>query len=252
MTIYVITHKAINSDYPINYQKMLVGAFNKKHGDNTYVYDDQGDNISWKNPNYCELTGLYSIWKNSQDDIVGLVHYRRFFTKNRFSVSTKYFYDNKTIEKIFKCKDIIVGERVYSNTQNIKCDYSTFHYAKDWDTLKEVIRKYYPSYYSDFLMIEEQNWFYPYNMLIGQKQLVDDYCEWLFNILSLVETSVDLNDYSKQQARIFGFMSERLLALWIIHNNINAFEAPVIQLDSRFRYRVRRGLEKLLKRRVKL
>lgn len=45
-----------------------------------FTGDNTGDNISAKNPHYCELTALYWAWKNLQADYTGLVHYRRYFT----------------------------------------------------------------------------------------------------------------------------------------------------------------------------
>ena len=33
-----------------------------------------GDHISSKNPNYCELTGLYWAWKNLDCEYIGLCH----------------------------------------------------------------------------------------------------------------------------------------------------------------------------------
>ena len=33
-----------------------------------YIGDDTGDNISERNPYFCELTGLYWAWKNLDDD----------------------------------------------------------------------------------------------------------------------------------------------------------------------------------------
>ena len=46
-----------------------------------YTPDNTGDNISEKNPYYCELTGLYWAWKNLPADVLGLVHYRRYMGK---------------------------------------------------------------------------------------------------------------------------------------------------------------------------
>ena len=36
-----------------------------------YQPDNTGDNISAKNPSYCELTGLYWAWKNLDCDYLG-------------------------------------------------------------------------------------------------------------------------------------------------------------------------------------
>ena len=61
------------------YLSVHVGAAGKK--DIGYTPDNTGENISTKNPNFCELTGLYWAWKNLDADYLGLVHYRRYFTR---------------------------------------------------------------------------------------------------------------------------------------------------------------------------
>ena len=44
-----------------------------------YIGDDTGENISERNGNFCELTGLYWAAKNLDSDYIGIVHYRRYF-----------------------------------------------------------------------------------------------------------------------------------------------------------------------------
>lgn len=250
--LYVITHKPIELAVPTEYKKMLVGAYKYQSNDKSYIYDNEGtDNISCKNSNYCELTGLYWIWKNDPNDVKGLVHYRRFFTKNRFTNSINFFLSEDEVNKILKNNNIIVGEKYYMDLPTVKDDYLLNHKEKDWEKLKDIIRRLYPEYLDTFEQVEKANWFYPYNMMIATKGVFNAYCEWLFTILFELEKEIDLTGYDVQQARIFGFMSERLLSVWILANKLKCYEAPVVQLDCRFRYRIRRKLERIFERKVK-
>lgn len=81
--IYIATHKKFNVPNLNGYCALQVGAEGKeKYG---YLRDNIGNHISGKNANYCELTGLYWIWKNTDDSYKGLVHYRRYFGRNNLS-----------------------------------------------------------------------------------------------------------------------------------------------------------------------
>ena len=57
--------------------------------------------------------------------------------------------------------------------------------------------------------------FHPYNMMVMRWADFDAYCKWLFGLLFEVEQKVDISHYSTYQQRIFGFMAERLLNVWL-------------------------------------
>ena len=87
MSVYVITHKYLKDKPKLSnfYKWLYVGAYKNNNKEKGYLYDDVQDNISHKNSNFCELTGIYWIAHNCQDDIKGIVHYRRFFTHSVWS-----------------------------------------------------------------------------------------------------------------------------------------------------------------------
>ena len=66
-----------------------------------------------------------------------------------------------------------------------------------------------------------------FNMFVMRRDLFDQYCEWMFSILEEIENRVDISGYDAYEARIYGFVSEILLDVWIEANKINYKEQNV-------------------------
>ena len=99
MKIYIISGNKKPLINEKDYELLQVGADINKDINISEIKDNTGDNISKKNRNYCELTGLYWIWKNSKEKIIGLVHYRRFFYKKVFFKKEEVI-SNKDVNEI--------------------------------------------------------------------------------------------------------------------------------------------------------
>lgn len=229
---YIIAHKNFKVPNIEGYIPIQVGAEGKQ--DLGFIKDNSGDNISAKNPNYCELTGMYWIWKNDKDsDIIGISHYRRYFKLNRKIINSK------EIENILQNYDIIVAKKeIYKeNVFKQYCNNSGF--AKDLELVKRIIKEKYSTEYEDaFNKIMSCNKISQYNMMITSREIYNKYCEWLFGILFEVEKNVDLTNYNDYQKRIYGFLAERLLNVWILANsNLKVKEFPVINTESSFKER---------------
>lgn len=211
-----------------------------------YQPDNEGDNISVKNPHFCELTCHYWAWKNlKQVDIVGLNHYRRYFDFQRkwpqFSadkhfISTDSFLSQEylfpDLERLLQKYDIILPIARHwrvSNTQQ----YADYHIAKDWEMLRQIIRERSPQYIPAFeKTMDHSNKSVGYNMFITHWKHFDAYSEWLFDILFEVERRVPPID-DPVQSRIYGYMSERLINVFCKHHHLRIKHVPLIMpLDN--------------------
>ena len=86
--IYIVTHKdAKLAALPEGYEIIHAGhaLAQKNFG---YLGDDSGDNISRLNPYLNEITALYWLWKHTAHNLIGFVHYRRFFTVDGENILT--------------------------------------------------------------------------------------------------------------------------------------------------------------------
>ena len=78
-----------------------------------------------------------------------------------------------------------------------------------------------------------------------KKKLFDSYCEWLFDILFEMEKYVDLTHLDEYQKRLYGFLSERLLNVWVKHNKLKAKHLNIINIEMGFWQRIQ-----LIRRRI--
>lgn len=222
--IFIASHKKFINRTVGPYIPLYVGKSNKN--DLEYLGDDTGDNISSKNPNYCELTGLYWIWKNVDAEYVGLCHYRRYF------VSKIGFYLKKNrILKSLNGSDIILPNK-YKTKDNIKQNYKKAHNLNDLELARAIIEKKYPDYLKSFDKVMDSNTGYYHNMFICKKELMNEYCEWIFTILFELEDMIDISNYDSYQQRVFGFLSERLMNVWLDHKNLNIKEFLIRDLGT--------------------
>lgn len=239
--IYIITHKNFYENYDKSvYCPLLVGA-NKNSCDTAVYSDNTGDNISEKNSSFCELTGLYWIWKNGLQDITGLCHYRRYFTQNRYVFCNYFMLNGKDIKKYLMTNDIILPERNHHEYFGLTAyeNYKQLHNIEDWITTKNIIEEHFPEYVNDVSWFEKEKIGYCYNMMICRKEIMDKYCEWLFTILFEVEKRIDISHYDSYNKRVYGFLSERLINVWVHHQNLRVKEVPVFMTDLKFSTRVK-------------
>lgn len=192
-----------------------------------YLTDDDGCNISQKNENYCELTGMYWIWKNCPGDIVGLCHYRRFLAQNGHILT------QNEIETILQQYDLILPDSSMSRYKNAYAHYCDKHQERDLLCCLEVIREHCPEYENAFRWTISSNLISMGNILIAHRKTFHAYCEWLFDILFEVEKRIDIQGYDAYQRRVFGFLSERLLRAWLVmQKGLRVREEAVLYLEN--------------------
>ena len=236
VTIFTMTHKKFKEPEDSIYMPLHVGR--ARGEDLGYLGDHTGNNISAKNCYYGELTGVYWVWKNVRTtDYVGICHYRRYFCTEEGRI-----FNEKDYLSILKDYDIIVSKKLklnFSYFDGYECNYNIF----DLITTGEVIRKKYPEYYANFERLVHENGTYFGNMMVCNKKLYDEYSAWLFSIFDEVEKRIDASTYDDYHKRVYGFISEFLLMVWVETKGLKAYECKVGMTTEK--YETRQMKEKL-------
>lgn len=224
--IYTMTHKKFDVPQDSMYVPLQVGSAGKeKLG---YLCDNTGDHISDLNCYYSELTGVYWIWKNdTRSDIVGVCHYRRYLLNER-----EVMFREAEIEKLLSEYDLLTS-RLLTLDFSYHYGFSDNHNVRDLDVTGEVILEKYPEYYDTFHNLVHENHTYFGNICVMKKELFDRYCAWLFDIFFEVQKRINVESYDSYHKRVFGFISEFLLYVWVTKNRLNAYECKVGMIDEK-------------------
>ncbi len=204
------------------------------------IGDDTGDNISDKNPTFCELTAQYWVWKNRRSDYVGFFHYRRhvsfsnkFIKENKWGLTPfpyicddylrKIEFNDDAINKATFDADIITVKQWDVRNAGSLNNYdhymrsSPFLHIEDYENAIQIMTRIFPDYKVDADEYNSSKFGYYTNIFIMKWEIFDDYCNFLFKILFELESMTDISGYNVQEKRIFGYISEWLFGIYITH-----------------------------------
>lgn len=240
--IFVTTHKNVSTFNSAIMQPVQVGLHNGSYRFPWAFHDDEGENISNRNPRYCELTTQYWAWKNIDADYYGFCHYRRYFDfsetvheENAFgeimddyiSVKTakEYGLDDDNIARVVRQYDVITTpfgdlDEIINKYGSPRALWEAAPLLHDDDLKRcyQILCNMYPDYKKDAQDFFNGNKACFCNMFIMKKEIFFDYCEWMFPILEEFDKNTDYSTYSKEALRTPGHLSERLLNIYLMHH----------------------------------
>lgn len=220
--IFVACHKPGPVRHDDVYTPIHVGRAISKYKDDMadMIGDDTGDNISEKNPMYCEMTAQYWAWKNVHDvEYIGFCHYRRFFNICLIN----------NVDSLFHGYDVVLAKK-----RNVDIAFKTIPQnvsLEDLTIFLMVLKKLYPEYEKTVIDYLWGNKKYICNMIICGKELFDQYAGWLFSILEECEKYMRKSPYSRG-LRALAYLSEIFMGVYFLHNHMRIKEARIAGWNS--------------------
>ena len=229
--IFAMTHKRFEVPNDPMYIPMHVGHASAKE-EFGYLGDDTGDHISNLNCYYAELSGVYWVWKNfHRADYVGICHYRRFLTNEE-----GYVFSESEYMEILQNFDIVTTKQL-ELPNSYHYGFGAHHNIHTLDETGRIIQEIYPEYADTFYRLVMQNKTYFGNIMVAKKELFDAYAQWLFTIFFELQKRIDLTFADDYHKRVFGFISEFLLYVWVTVRGLRAFECRVAIIGEKMETR---------------
>ena len=218
--IFVATHVPFDApDNPI-YVPLHVGREGKE--DLGYLGDNIGENISDLNYLYGELTGLYWIWQNIHDiDYVGICHYRRYFLNEQGKEITR-----EDCLRFLADTEVLISKHGDCRG-NYREHYGRAHNVKDLEAVGRALKRLYPECGEIFEEVMNGNIFFSGNLMVTGLPVLKAYAEWLFTIFAEASQEIDVSGYDSYHRRVYGFLSEQMLYVYMKAYGLSFRELPV-------------------------
>lgn len=209
--IYIIKHRRYDNPIPEGYTELGVGELSTR--DTEYM--------NCLNPYLNEATGLYDICHYFKDDIVGLVHYRRFF------INDGDYLKMDDAEAILKEYDMIITEDVGFDMTLYE---QLYHQVEPTPVLDKYLNKIYEKE-PDFKEYLNRHSFNNREMFVCKRELISKYCDWLFDLMVPITIDFIRDDYVKaMNKRLMGHIIERLFAYWIDKKGLKTYRMEYIDV----------------------
>ena len=235
--VYVVTHKDAKLETLPDGYKIIHAGHAQAKKDFGYLGDDTGDNISTLNLYLNEVTALYWIWKHTAHSIIGLNHYRRFFTEsNDTEFDVEKILSREAAEKILREYDIIVAENIRSRLTVARWQQLISGVELE-QFVSNIFRKHIalkqPDYLNSFEFVAETYTGFQYEIFITRQNIFKAYCEWLFSFIIDVTEEVFAKTNIRQidnprKYRIISFITERMMTVWLRKNRVKIKRLPII------------------------
>lgn len=212
------------------YLPIMVGAaLREDHG---LTRDDTGENISLRNPTFSELTAQYWMWKNVEADVYGLCHYRRYFARARGGDWQQQLLTREDVEELLQDADVLLPRpRIYLIETNYT-QYIHSHHQEDLRQTRLAISHLCPEYLPDYDRVMKRRWGRRFNMFVMRHEQFAAYSQWLFSVLFEVEKHLDVSGYTGKDTRVFGYIAERLMDVWVAHEGLRVRHVRVLHLEG--------------------
>ncbi len=228
--IFVVAHKDYAELGDPVYKTNWVGDKYKEKRKN----EKDEENINHLNPVINECTALYWIWKHEEDyDYIGLNHYRRYFESPMNPGVPLQKWEAYTMLK--GCDVITAQAEVFEMSVKDKLGEQVCEeaFAAGINALYRIFDHRSEAERNEVNLFLDSNVIYPCQMFIMRRELMDEYCNWLFPILFELIEKVEIKDewdaYSK---RIIGFIAERLFTVWLLLKEYRIEELPILLTDN--------------------